>query len=65
MLDRLVTRLYFPEDTDAHVTDPVLSSLSETERAKLVATKVDGGYSLTVYVQDEDANGVETPFFEL
>ncbi|NHP11949.1 protocatechuate 3,4-dioxygenase subunit alpha [Rhodococcus sp. IC4_135] len=65
MLDRLVTRLYFPEDADAHATDPVLSSLSETERAKLVATKVDGGYSWTVYVQDEDANGVETPFFEL
>lgn len=65
MLDRLVTRLYFPEDTDAHSVDPVLSSLTETERAKLMATEVDGGYSWTVYVQDADPDGVETPFFEL
>ncbi|MGC0362347.1 protocatechuate 3,4-dioxygenase alpha subunit [Rhodococcus sp. 27YEA15] len=65
MLDRLVTRLYFPEDADAHEKDPVLNSLSSAERAKLTATKIDGGYSWTVYVQDDDAHGVETPFFEL
>ncbi|EOM76945.1 protocatechuate 3,4-dioxygenase subunit alpha [Rhodococcus rhodnii] len=65
MLDRLFTRMYFPEDTAAHATDPVLASLPDSQRTKLVATKTDDGYSLTVYVQDNDPDGVETPFFEL
>lgn len=65
MLDRLVTRLYFPEDSGAHGGDPVLGSLSEAERAKLIATKVDGGYAWTVHLQDSDPDGAETPFFEL
>ncbi|QCQ92011.1 protocatechuate 3,4-dioxygenase subunit alpha [Rhodococcus sp. SGAir0479] len=65
MLERLYTRLYFPEDTAAHATDPVLTSLPESQRAKLIATRTDDGYSLTVYVQDSDPAGVETPFFEL
>ena len=65
MLERLYTRLYFPEDTAAHAVDPVLVSLPESQRPKLVATKTDDGYSLTVYVQDSDPDGVETPFFEL
>jgi len=65
ILERLYTRLYFPEDTDAHAVDPVLTSLPESQRPKLIANKTDDGYSLTVYVQDSDPEGVETPFFEL
>ncbi|MFG1781920.1 protocatechuate 3,4-dioxygenase subunit alpha [Rhodococcus oryzae] len=65
ILERLYTRLYFPEDTDAHAVDPVLTSLPESQRRKLIASKTDDGYSLTVYVQDSDPEGVETPFFEL
>lgn len=65
MLDRLVTRMYFPEDSAAHATDPVLSLLSEHDLPKLVATRVDDGYSWTVHVQDTDPSGRETPFFEV
>ncbi|WP_305092198.1 protocatechuate 3,4-dioxygenase subunit alpha [Prescottella sp. R16] len=65
MLERLYTRLYFPEDTAAHAVDPVLVSLPESQRPKLIATETEDGYSLTVYVQDSDPDGVETPFFEL
>lgn len=65
MLDRLVTRLYFPEDVAAHVTDPVLGSLPEHERAKLIASTSGAGYKWTVHVQDENPDGVETPFFDL
>ncbi len=32
MLERLYTRLYFPEDTDAHASDPVLSAVPEADR---------------------------------
>ena len=65
MLDRLYTRLYFPEDLAAHATDPVLTALPESQRVKLVADKSDDGYEWTVYVQDLDPNGVETPFFSI
>lgn len=65
MLDRLYTRMYFPEHRDAHVADPVLAQLPESQRAKLVAEKSDDGYTWTVYVQDTDPNGVETPFFAI
>lgn len=65
MLDRLYTRMYFPEDLAAHATDPVLTALPEAQRGKLVADKADDGYVWTVYVQDVDPNGVETPFFAI
>ncbi|NKR52811.1 protocatechuate 3,4-dioxygenase subunit alpha [Rhodococcus hoagii] len=65
MLERLYTRLYFPEDTQARTGDPVLLALPESQRPKLIASRTDDGYSLTVYVQDSDPDGVETPFFEL
>jgi protocatechuate 3,4-dioxygenase alpha subunit len=63
MLERAVTRLYFPEDTDAHATDPVLSALPQAQRRKLIAERTDDGYAFTIYLQDSDPDGVETPFF--
>ncbi|USC14939.1 protocatechuate 3,4-dioxygenase subunit alpha [Rhodococcus sp. 11-3] len=65
MLDRLCTRMYFPEDLAAHASDPVLTALPESQRHKLIADKSDDGYAWTVYVQDLDPNGVETPFFAI
>lgn len=65
MLDRLVTRMYFSEDAAAHTADPVLASLPERERAKLVATPDEAGYTWTIHLQDANPVGVETPFFDL
>jgi protocatechuate 3,4-dioxygenase alpha subunit len=41
LLDRLVTRIYFPEETEANAADPVLSSIEESRRGTLVA-QADG-----------------------
>lgn len=64
ILKRLVTRLYFPEDTDAHAVDPVLAALPEKRRELLVAERNGGTYHLTVQLQDSPARP-ETPFFDL
>lgn len=65
MLDRLVTRIYFPDEEDANATDPVLSALPVEQRRKLIARATPTGYHLDVVIQDSDPNGDETPFFEL
>ncbi len=65
MLDRLVTRIYFPDETEANASDPVLASLGTGAREKLIARATATGYHLDVVVQDSDPDGAETPFFEL
>ncbi|MFD1811167.1 protocatechuate 3,4-dioxygenase subunit alpha [Rhodococcus gannanensis] len=63
MLDRAITRIYFPDEEEANAADPVLSSLPEAQRAKLVARATSTGYHFDIVVQDTDPNGAETPFF--
>ncbi|GGG02335.1 protocatechuate 3,4-dioxygenase subunit alpha [Rhodococcoides trifolii] len=65
MLERLVTRIYFPDEIDSNAADPVLNGLREKDRAKLIASEVPGGYHLRIVVQDTDPDGDETPFFAL
>lgn len=43
LLDKLHTRIYLPEDTDAHAVDPLLCSLSTDERRTLIATREPNG----------------------
>ena len=64
MLERLFTRLYFPENTDANAADPVLTEVGEQRRGALVAEQTGQGYHLTIRVQHDDPN-VETPFFRV
>ncbi|MBB2975713.1 protocatechuate 3,4-dioxygenase alpha subunit [Microbacterium endophyticum] len=42
--DKLVTRIYLPEDEDRLAADPLLASLSPEERATLIATRTPAGY---------------------
>ncbi|WP_416562081.1 protocatechuate 3,4-dioxygenase subunit alpha [Nocardia testacea] len=63
MLNRLVTRLYFPDEQSANAADPVLSALPEARRHRLIATATAEGYHLDIVVQDADPDGAETPFF--
>ena len=42
--DKLHTRIYLPEAVEAGQTDALLSSLSDDERATLVATRTADGY---------------------
>lgn len=60
MLERLYTRLYFPENDNG--TDPVLNSVPESRRPLLIAEKTGAGYRMDIVVQHEDADK-ETPFF--
>jgi len=61
MLNRVVTRIYFPEDAESHAEDPVLRSLPPERRGTLVAAAVEGGYRFDIRLQ----GGAETPFFDL
>lgn len=66
MLDRLVTRIYFPEDgavpgPGGHGADPVLSAVPAARRHTLVAESVEGGYRFDIRLQGD----AETVFFEL
>lgn len=60
LLDRLVTRIYFPE-ADENATDPVLASVDPHRRGTLIATAVDGGYRFDIRLQGDG----ETVFFDV
>ena len=66
LLDRVVTRIYLPEDADragpgGHRADPVLAAVPAPRRHTLVAEAVPGGYRLDIRLQGPD----ETVFFAL
>jgi protocatechuate 3,4-dioxygenase alpha subunit len=63
MLHRLVTRIYFPDETIANAADPVLRDLDPAERALLTALpQPDGTLRFDIRLQ-AGADGPETPFF--
>ena len=62
MLERLYTRLYFPENDNA--ADPVLELVDAARRDLLIAEPVDGGYRKTIVMQHADPEK-ETPFFRV
>ena len=52
--DKLHTRIYLPENTDALAADPLLSSLDDAERASLIATRTpDGSLHHDIRLQGE------------
>jgi protocatechuate 3,4-dioxygenase alpha subunit len=60
LLNRLVTRIYFPDEPEANAADPVLSLIEdEAERDTLVATEADGALRFDIRLQGEG----ETTFF--
>jgi protocatechuate 3,4-dioxygenase, alpha subunit len=62
MLDRSVTRVYFPDEQAANAADPVLESVPHDRRATLIA--VPAGNNLLrfdIRMQGQD----ETVFFDL
>ena len=58
LLDRVVTRVYLPEET---AQDPVLRGIDERRRGTLVARPADDGYTFDVRLQGEH----ETVFFDV
>ncbi len=60
LLNRLVTRIYFPDEADANAGDPVLGLIDdEAERQTLVARQDDGALRFDIRLQGEG----ETAFF--
>lgn len=60
LLQRVVTRLYFPEEEQANAVDPVLTRLAPEERERLVARPEADGYRLDLHLQGPTA----TVFFD-
>lgn len=61
LLDRVVTRLYFGDETEANAADPVLGELPPERAATLLAVPEPGGYRFDVRLQGDG----ETVFFTL
>ena len=60
LLQRLVTRMYFPDEADANAADPVLSSIEDpTARATLVAAATPSHFRFDIHLQGDH----ETVFF--
>jgi protocatechuate 3,4-dioxygenase, alpha subunit len=61
LLKRVVTRVYFPDETGRNESDPVLSSVAPERRAALVAREEGGALRFDIHLQGD----IETPFFDL
>lgn len=62
MLDRSVTRIYFPDEAEANAADPVLGAVPAERRHTLIATPADDGLlRFDIRMQGE----TETVFFDL
>jgi protocatechuate 3,4-dioxygenase alpha subunit len=67
LLDRVVTRIYLSDETEANAADPVLASIDPDRRQTLIALAEDGGgtgparFSFDISLQGEH----ETVFFDV
>ena len=62
LLNRLVTRIYFPDEDEANASDPVLATLVSADRELLTARpEPDGALRFDIRLQGEG----ETPFFRV
>jgi protocatechuate 3,4-dioxygenase alpha subunit len=59
LVKHLVTRLYFPDESEANDADPVLGSLDRDERARLIAVRDSDALRFDIRLQGDG----ETPFF--
>lgn len=54
LLNRLFTRIYLPEDTEALANDPLLAALPEDRRKTLIATREeDGSLRFDIHLQGD------------
>jgi protocatechuate 3,4-dioxygenase alpha subunit len=62
LLNRVVTRLYFPDEAEANAADPVLRELRAEDACALIAVpQVDGTLRFDIHLQGPH----ETPFFRV
>lgn len=53
MLNRVVTRLYFPDEAAANAADPVLLSVDPARRGSLIAAEGEDGLRFDIWLQGE------------
>jgi protocatechuate 3,4-dioxygenase alpha subunit len=61
LLDRVVTRVYLPDEPDANAEDPVLSGIPDERRSTVVAEADENGFRFDVRLQGAG----ETVFFSV
>jgi protocatechuate 3,4-dioxygenase alpha subunit len=61
LLKRVVTRIYFPDETTANEADPVLARLDQRSRESLIAEATAGGLHFDIVLQGPD----QTTFFAI
>jgi len=62
LLNRLVTRVYFPDEAEANAADPLLASIPDpAARARLVAAADGDGLRFDIHLQGDQ----ETPFLAI
>jgi protocatechuate 3,4-dioxygenase alpha subunit len=59
LLQRAITRIYFPDEEIANQMDPVLKTIAPERRSTLLARAADGHLSFDIHLQGE----TETVFF--
>jgi protocatechuate 3,4-dioxygenase, alpha subunit len=66
LLDRVVTRIYFPDEEAANAADPVLAAITaDDRRATLIATQQPGGGRVAFRFDIRLQGGHETVFFDV
>ena len=55
LLNRLVTRIYFADETEANAEDPILASVEADRRDTLLATPEGDGYRFDIILQGQDS----------
>jgi len=61
LLKRLLTRIYFPDETGANAVDPVLSTVEDRDlRKTLIASEEGGVLHFDIHLQGDE----QTAFFE-
>lgn len=55
LLKHQLTRIYFPDEAEANAADPVLATLTDADRATLVADGADGALRFDIRLQGDDA----------
>ncbi len=61
LLDRVVTRIYFPDEVEANAADPTLASVDPARVSTLVAVRDGDGLRFDIHLQGPD----ETVFFDV
>jgi protocatechuate 3,4-dioxygenase, alpha subunit len=66
LLDRVVTRIYFPDEADANAADPVLAAIADPARRSTLVAAAEPGSQRTAFRFDIRLQGEgETVFFDV